>query len=72
MNYPPPQAAALQHMATPHWNESDLRPSEALIFPSGFYSNPVLQRLLKEGRIGSQITRLAKRTEYLRYACFRV
>jgi len=28
MNYPPPQAAALQHMAKTSWNESDLRPSE--------------------------------------------
>jgi len=30
MNYPPPQAAALQRtrMAKTSWNESDLRPSE--------------------------------------------
>jgi len=41
MNYPPPQAAALQRMAKTSWNESDLRPSETWTFPSGYYSNPV-------------------------------
>jgi len=44
MNYPPPQAAALQQMAKTSWNESDVRSSVTETFPTGYYSNSMLQR----------------------------